>query len=147
MIKGGGLKGPPLFFASTSSPRKRGSRFLPTSQDITEPVEPVRVLLLDQTDLPLAAPLLHRFFPCDSVLDPLVVFGVDEAVGAIPIYEIGAVAIAMLVNAGGQIRRHADLNRPAIAVGHEVDPAALHSIKRDLRLRGGDEGKGERRNY
>jgi hypothetical protein len=54
---------------------------LPSSQpdELIVPVNPVRIVLLDQFDLPGPKPFLDRFLARDGFLDPRIVLGVDES--------------------------------------------------------------------
>lgn len=95
------------------------------SSQRVEQVAPVRVALFDKRELPGATPALYALFMVDAVCDVVAAFRPDEAVQAIACAKVGAGAGAMLVDAGGEIGGDADIERAAIAVGHDVDPAAF----------------------
>ena len=106
----------------------RGSARSKRGLDIVPQVAPVGVLRADQLELPLALPLLHRLLARDGLADVGVAFGVGQAGEAVFGAEFGAGALAVLVNAGGEVGGDADVERAVGGVGHDVDPAAAFHI-------------------
>ena len=90
-----------------------------------EQVAPVRVALFDKRELPGATPAFEALFMVDAVCDVVAAFRPDEAMQAVARAKVGAGAGAVLVDAGSEIGGDADIERAAIAVGHDVNPAAF----------------------
>ena len=88
-------------------------------------IGPIRIAPFDQGEFPFPAPALHPLFMGDTVFDCIAAFGPDQAVEATFSAEIGAGSIAVLEYSGGKVGGHANIHCAAIAVGHDVDPAAL----------------------
>ena len=94
------------------------------SGELVRQVVPVWVVSFDQGDLPVAVPAFEALFVGDAVGDRVAAFGPDEAVQSVAAAEVRSVAGAMLVDAGGEMRGDADVERAVVAVAHDVDPAA-----------------------
>ena len=60
----------------------------------------------------------------NAVVDFIAAFSPDEPREAAARAIIGSGAFAVLADPRGKRTRHADIERPAIAIGHDVDPAA-----------------------
>src|SRR3546814_7550267 len=75
-----------------------GPRFLfgDLSDQVCIKIEPVRIGLLDQNELPFAPPSLHALLVRNAFLDRFAAFGPDETMQTISSSEIGTVAAAML---------------------------------------------------
>ena len=61
----------------------------------------------------------------DAAKHILAPLGPDEAAKPVPRAEIGASAAFVLMHPRRKIGGHADIERAAIAIGHDVHPAAL----------------------
>src|SRR3546814_4346237 len=103
-----------------------GPRFLfgDLSDQVGVKIEPVRIGLLDQSELPFAPPSLHALLVRNALLDRFAAFGPDETIQTISSAEIGTVAAATLEDALRQMRSHPNVHRAATTVSHDVDPTA-----------------------
>jgi len=84
-------------------------------------VEPVRVSLFDQVDLPLPAPVLKLLFARDRRHHFTMTFEPDQHLDAVTIGEAGQRAIAVLPESADKIRRDADVERPARLACQDID--------------------------
>lgn len=88
-------------------------------------IPPVRIIGFDQSEFPFPPPLLDQLFAGDGRLDLLVPFGIDQP----PLVEVRdmdrALTFTMLVNPPDQIGRYSHIHSAAVAVCHDVNPAAL----------------------
>ena len=66
------------------------------SDDLIEQITPVGVGLLDQADFPRPSPAFQVFLAPDGVVDPVVMFGIDQPPGIVPADEALAPGVAML---------------------------------------------------
>ena len=106
-----------------------GSRFF-SSQHVVE-ILPFGISTLDQRELPCARPALDALLLCDGIDHRWHVFGSHQVVQPVPLAEIRSCAGAVLRYAGRKVGGHANIDCPAISIGHDVDPAAAlpHSTK------------------
>src|SRR3954468_16799048 len=93
---------------------------LPASQQVGQ-VAPMGIVLFDQLNLPVAAPVLELLFARDRLVRGWVVFGVDQAVYRVLLDELRALAAAMLFETGAKIIGHADVERSVASAGEDVD--------------------------
>jgi hypothetical protein len=91
-----------------------------TVQSVVE-VVPLRITALDQPNLPRARPLLHGLLPLDCESDFYVSLDIDEARNAVTLHETGAGPLPVFPHAAGDIVRDADVERPVLAAGEDVN--------------------------
>jgi hypothetical protein len=102
-----------------------GSARPPTSsQHAIVEIFPIRVLLVNQADLPSARPVLHVQFALLRSEDVVVSLDMDEPFQVIPPGEAVGDPSAMFPNSAGEIGGRADLKRTVPPIGHDVHPAA-----------------------
>src|SRR3546814_8184661 len=114
-----------------------GPRFLfgDLSDQVGVKIEPVRIGLLDQSELPFAPPSLHALLVRNAIPDRFAAFGPDETIQTISSAEIGTVAAAMLEDALRQMRSHLNGHRAAITVSHDVDRSEEHTPELQSQMR------------
>src|SRR3546814_4772744 len=91
-----------------------------TVQAVVE-VLPLVIAALDQPDLPGAEPLLHRLLTLDRAGDFLVGLDMDQARDAVSSCEAGADALPVLPDAAGGVVGDANVKRPVLAAGKDVN--------------------------
>ena len=84
-------------------------------------IRPVRIVLIDQIDLPLPMPALQLLLAQDRRFHCAAQFEVNERVNGVLRSETGERVVAMLPNPAQQIRRNPDVNRAVGLAGHNVD--------------------------
>src|SRR4051812_6580003 len=84
-------------------------------------IVPIRVVALDQLDLPRPVPVLHPPLAHGSIADVMIGFDIDEALYAIAPREPADEAVAMFVNAFRQIGGAADVDGAVAPAGEDVD--------------------------
>jgi hypothetical protein len=86
---------------------------------------PSRIILLDQRKLPFAPPFLDQLFAGNRAFDGVVALDVDKP----RLCEISDMArtraLAVLIYPRERICGNTDIHSAAIAVCHDVDPAAV----------------------
>lgn len=91
-------------------------------------VLPRRVLALDQPHLLFTTPSLQLLFSSDSVLDPGMLFVVNQPMDLVVAGKAANVAAAMLENSCSEVVRHADVQYSRLA-GENVNViAVLHQL-------------------
>jgi hypothetical protein len=70
-------------------------------------------------------PTLEAFFVRDATGNIVAALGPDEPTQPIARAKVLTFAAPVLVNARREMRRDADIHRTAIAISHDVNPAAL----------------------
>src|SRR3546814_8266085 len=96
-----------------------------TVQAVVE-VLPLVIAALDQPDLPGAGPLLHRLLTLDRAGDFLVGLDMDQARDAVSSCEAGADALPVLPDAAGDVVGDANVKRPVLAAGKDVNIVRHH---------------------
>ena len=92
-------------------------------------VDPVRIVLLDQVNLPRAVPALELLLARNRVFHRRVKFVPDQKLAAIPPGEALDGAFSMLPNPLRQVGRDADIQRAIASAGQDVHcrlKVALH---------------------
>ena len=92
---------------------------------IVPKIAPVGVVGLDHRELPFPLPLLDQLFAGDCGFDLLVPLGVYQAGLAVVFDVLRTLPFAVLVNATDQVCGYADIQTAAVAVRHDVNPAAF----------------------
>ena len=97
-------------------------------------VAPVHIILFDQTNFPVALPILQPFLTCDCYLRRCERLHMDEAVHTIFLDEFRAANAAVLLKPCSQVVGDADVERSVAAVGEDVDVVIAGSAmdRRDL---------------
>ena len=121
-VRGDGLKGGE---ASSCVPAVLAGRqrFQPQSDS---QIMPMRVVALDQIDLPRPVPVLQLFLACDGGRHVGQPFVANKAIDAIAAREPTAVAVSMLPHARKQIGCNANVKRPARLACKDVDARLFH---------------------
>jgi hypothetical protein len=100
---------------------------LPFNQSPFNPqIPPLRVILLDQVDLPLPMPSLQLLLPRNGVRHPVKRFRVDQADRAIIRRKTWCRPRAMLVQSRRKVRRDANVKRAAFLAGENVSAGLSH---------------------
>src|SRR5262249_45619631 len=107
------------------------SRSCSYAQRIVE-IVPAAILLFDQIDLPLAFVLLQSAFALNSGIDVCEDFEIDELRHAIAFGESGCGAFAMFPYAPDEIVGHANIKRPVLFAGEDVNIVLLVHRQRHL---------------
>ena len=113
-------------------------------------VPPLRVLGVDQVDLPLPMPVLELLFAQDRPLHVAEHLEVDEAVDLVSPCEPRKQSLTMLHQPLQQVRRDADVDRAVVPVRKEIDarvPLFAHALGNGERwtlkqVQGDEEGFG-----
>ena len=84
-------------------------------------IEPIGIIPLDEADLLLAPPLLYFFFSRDCRCHIVVRFEANQARNVIFRCKAPHHPARVLVNAPDQIVRYANVERPVLSAGEEVD--------------------------
>src|SRR3546814_12720897 len=84
-------------------------------------VGPLRIVALDQVDLPRARPALQRLLAADCRLDAVKHIEIDEGLHALPLREAFDEPLAMLIDAAWQVVCHADVERAIGPAGKTID--------------------------
>jgi hypothetical protein len=100
---------------------------LPFNQSPFNPqIPPLRVVLLDQVDLPLPVPVLQLLLARNRVGHPVKRFGVDQADRAIIRGKTWSRSRAVLVQSRREVGRDADVERSALLAGENVSAGLPH---------------------
>ena len=84
-------------------------------------IDPVRIALFDQVDLPLPVPALQLLFAGDGVLHVVEHFEADQPVDMVSGCKPRQRPIAMLPKPRRKVGRHADIQRSVLPTGQDVD--------------------------
>ena len=90
----------------------------PSADQLRVEVLPLGIAALDEIELPLAAPPLQALFKQNSLIDGWEELGPYKPVKTALTHVNGAMALVVSMNARGQIRADAGVQRPAISVHH-----------------------------
>ena len=104
---------------SGSIPRSGRSKLLEAQPG--RHVIPVRIVPLDQVDLPLTLPVLQLLLAQDGLLHVPEELIAEEEVRLVSAGEAAAVSLAMLPNPFNQIGRDADVRHPARFAREDID--------------------------
>jgi hypothetical protein len=100
---------------------------LPFNQSPFNPqIPPLRVILLDQVDLPLPVPSLQLLLARNRVGHPVKRFGVHQADRAIIRRKTWRRSRAVLVQSRCEVRCHADVKRSAFLAGEDIGAGLPH---------------------
>ena len=83
-------------------------------------VVPIRIALFDQTDFPIAMPVLQLLFTRNGFLRRSKFFHVDQCVNDVLFDELRAKAAAMLIQSGRDVPGDADIKRAMFAAGEDA---------------------------
>src|SRR3546814_13275812 len=83
-------------------------------------VGPLRIVALDQGDLPRARPAFQRLLAADGRLDAVKHLELDEGLHAVPLREAVDEPLAMLLDAAWQVVCHADVARAIGPAGKTI---------------------------
>src|SRR5207302_412145 len=89
-------------------------------------VTPVGIVLLDQSDLPIAPPLLDLFLACDGRYRVIIALEPDEPIDTVSGAESSQQLVFMLVHPTDQIIGHAQIQRPVSPARKQIDVVAQH---------------------
>src|SRR3546814_2553251 len=96
-------------------------------------VDPLRIFLFNQCDLPSATPPLRLFLPFDGAHDIRPGFKIDQPLHAISFRETGYRSFPVFVNTTDEVVRHADVQRTGPLICQNVDIVAAHQRRaRDI---------------
>ncbi len=84
---------------------------------------PVRILCLDQVQLPLTAPTLELFFPLNGCCKVGAMLEVNQSSQTVLLGEPGHIPQSMFPDPSQEIVCHADIQRAAEAIGQDIDVA------------------------
>ena len=93
----------------------------------------MRVLSLDQIDLPCAWPFLHGFFALDSFLHVAEFLEPDEPMHLVFAREAGPFSGAVLLHSEDDAVGDAGIEGSSRFAGEDVDPVAAHGASRNWR--------------
>ncbi len=102
-------------------------------------IDPLRIFLFDQIQLPLSVPLFHLLLSLDRIANVAKPFEVNEQVDAIFFCETFNKSLLMFEDSALNVIRHADVKRSITLARHDIDVVILHiSWGLDSRIRGND---------
>src|SRR3546814_18821145 len=84
-------------------------------------VGPLRIVALDQGDLPRARPAFQRLLAADGRLDAVKHLDIDEGLHAVPLREAVDEPLAMLIDAAWPVVCHADVGRAIRPTGKPLN--------------------------
>src|SRR4051794_5328586 len=87
----------------------------------TRKIVPIRVVLLDQPNFPIAIPFLQLLLAANRLFGILVGLDMDEERNLIFLDELGALARAMELQPLAHTVRDADIKRAVLSAGEYVD--------------------------
>jgi molybdenum cofactor biosynthesis protein B len=90
-------------------------------RDLTKEIHPLRILRLDQFELPLPAPSLDALLVGDGILDVVVEAVPDQPLHVISLREPRDIALPVLLDPAVQVRGHPGVERAVLSRGHDVD--------------------------
>jgi hypothetical protein len=108
----------PELVSGSSFPPRRSKRLEAQSH---RQIDPIRVVALDQIELPLTMPTLQLFFPQDRALHVAEHLVADEAVDLLAPGEPAGDALAVLPKALFEVGGYADVKRTARLAGEDID--------------------------
>src|SRR5205085_9696009 len=89
-------------------------------------VTPVGIVFLNQSDLPIAPPLLDLFFACDCRHRVIIALEPDEPIDAVSGGEASQQLVLMLVHPTDQIIGDAQIQRPVSPARKQINVVAQH---------------------
>jgi hypothetical protein len=92
-----------------------------------EEITPIRIILLNQPNLPIPPPLLDVLFSRDRVFRIIAYLIPNKPIYAIPRREARNSLLFVLVDTANEIVRNADIQRSVLAARQQID------VKRQLR--------------
>jgi hypothetical protein len=98
-------------------------------------VAPIQIILFDQTNFPVALPILQLFLTCDCFLRRCENFHVNETMYTVFLDEFRAMIASMLLKPLPQVMGDADVKRTVSAAGENVDAICACSAHGLARLR------------
>src|SRR5437867_1082925 len=112
-------------------PAKAGTQGQTLSRQLIIEVAPLRIMALDQFELPGAPPFLDPLFAQDRIRHALVKFGKAQPADAVVPYKAGDRVRQMLPNTASKIGGNADIQRTVASAGEDVHARAFlrHSTK------------------
>src|SRR3546814_18392794 len=91
-----------------AQPENFDLRWRRSAAEAAPEVGPLRIVALDQGDLPRARPAFQRLLAADGRLDAVKHIEIDEGLHAVPLREAVDEPLAMLIDAAWQVVCHAD---------------------------------------
>src|SRR5882757_1375620 len=84
-------------------------------------IDPLRVLLFNQSDLPIPPPLLQLLFTGNGRERVIIDFEPNELVDRVSFREACDRLALVFINATNDVVRHAEIQRSVLVAGEEVD--------------------------
>ena len=106
-------------------PAEAGTQGRPLNRQLIIKVPPLRIMTLNQFELPRAPPLLEPLFAQDGGLHGVMKLGKDQPMDPVVLDKAGNRIRPMLVNPEHQVAGHADIKRPIPSARKDVDAWAL----------------------